>query len=276
MPQPADSQKCNQFACGRQYATAILVLKRDLKLVPRSRAAKTAFVESFLAEVAAALRADERRFRFVSIGERPSRRHGTKVTIDILPAPRPPTKSHSKAAAAHEAALQRAENTGDTEAGTENETEDEVGSNGGSEGVLSGALRVARAKTETKKGNVAVVNRPRSAKSLLSELQQQVNNATSALRRTGTWGRLIDSEASKGFLSVGTNVVLPGDTPGLDSRRHHGKMSIRVLFSTIVVLVAVIWAVITAIGRVRHNSSASGSGKGLVPMSILSSSSHKD
>ena len=86
-PAPPDSQKCNSFRCGEKYATAILALRADLKLLPVSRLAKKAFIVSLLQELAAALDTDDKRFAVVSVGERPDAHHGTKVTFDILPPP---------------------------------------------------------------------------------------------------------------------------------------------------------------------------------------------
>lgn len=74
--------------------------------------------------------------------------------------------------------------------------------------------------------------------------QRDVNNATSALRRVGTWGRLIDDASSKGFLTIGTNIVLPINV------HHHGKISGGLLMMTLLVLGGAIFMTVRMISRV--------------------------
>ena len=75
-------------------------------------------------------------------------------------------------------------------------------------------------------------------------VQRDVNNATSALRRVGTWGRLINKDTSKGFLSIGSNVVLPYNA------HRRGKMSGGLLMMTLLVLGGAIFMVVRLIGKV--------------------------
>ena len=60
----------------------------------------------------------------------------------------------------------------------------------------------------------------------------------------GTWGRLINDDASKGFLSIGSNVVLPFNV------HRRGKMSGGLLMMTLVVLGGAIFMVVRLIGKV--------------------------
>jgi hypothetical protein len=191
---PEDSQRCNMLKCQEEYANAMLELTLDYKRIAFSISVLSAFELSFRTEIALALGIPESRISIIGTTPTPpgggisgtvkKDTPGTQVRFSIAP--------HLHATHV-EAPSQGGGMSQIFKSNIRQSTSSSaVGGAGG------GLHTTAKDGGSGGEGGGDNAWEQLSAAQLLTELKAMVENVTSPLRTTGTWGRLIEESASKG------------------------------------------------------------------------------